>query len=217
MRPCSFYEKLGPDGAVMIKALAGGGGRGMRPVYHIAELEEAFNRCRSEALAAFGNGDLFVEQLLRRPRHVEIQIVGDGKAVTHLGERDCTLQRRNQKLMEVAPSASLTPSLREKLIQASLTMARETGYRSLGTVEFLIDQESGTGDNWFFMEVNPRLQVEHTVTEELTGVDLVKTQLEIAGGKSLADLDLLDRGKASTGYALQLRINMESHGREWEF
>ncbi|MFH2066152.1 MAG: carboxyl transferase domain-containing protein [Pseudomonadota bacterium] len=205
-----FFKKLGPDGAIMIKSLFGGGGRGMRPVYHLAELEEAYHRCRSEALAAFGNGDLFVEKLIRRPRHVEIQIVGDGKEVIHLGDRDCTLQRRHQKLMEVAPASFLSPSLRERLVEASLAMAREAGYRSLCTVEFLVDPESGEEDNWFFMEVNPRLQVEHTITEELTGVDLVKAQLEIACGKSLADLGLMDRDPYPKGYALQVRINMET-------
>ncbi|RJP78183.1 MAG: carbamoyl-phosphate synthase large subunit [Desulfobacteraceae bacterium] len=205
-----FFKKLGPDGAIMIKSLFGGGGRGMRPVYHLAELEEAYHRCRSEALAAFGNGDLFVEKLIRRPRHVEIQIVGDGKEVIHLGDRDCTLQRRHQKLMEVAPASFLSPSLRERLEEASLAMAREAGYRSLCTVEFLVDPEFGEEDSWFFMEVNPRLQVEHTITEELTGVDLVKAQLEIACGKSLADLGLMDRDLYQKGYALQVRINMET-------
>ena len=206
----AFLESLGPDGAVMIKALAGGGGRGMRPVTHRDELEEAFHRCRSEAVAAFGNGDLYVEQLLRRPRHIEIQIVGDGQQVIHLGERDCTLQRRNQKVMEVAPGFFLAPELRDRLTAASLHLARSLGYKSLGTVEFLVDSESETGKDFFFMEVNPRLQVEHTVTEELTGVDLVRTQLEIACGKSLADLELQDRTIRSTGYAVQVRINMET-------
>lgn len=205
-----FLEQLGPDGAVMIKALFGGGGRGMRPVYNMKQLEEAFSRCRSESLAAFGKDELFVEKLIRRPRHIEIQIIGDGKQVIHLGERDCTLQRRNQKVIEVAPSGYLSSSLRDKLMDASLRMAREVSYQSLGTVEFLIDTETKTKEDYFFMEVNPRLQVEHTVTEELTGVDLVRTQLEIACGKSLAELDLLDREAVVKGYAVQLRINMET-------
>ena len=205
-----FLQQLGPDGAVMIKALSGGGGRGMRPVYNRNELEEAFSRCRSESLAAFGNDELFVEQLIRRPRHIEIQIIGDGKQVIHMGERDCTLQRRNQKVIEVAPCGYLSPTLRQKLIDASLRMAGKVSYQSLGTVEFLVDTETNAEEAYYFMEVNPRLQVEHTVTEELTGVDLVKTQLEIACGKSLAELDLPDWGGTPKGYAIQLRINMET-------
>lgn len=205
-----FFKQLGPDGAVMIKALSGGGGRGMRPVYNMNELEEAFSRCRSESLAAFGNDELFVEQLIRRPRHIEIQIIGDGKQVIHMGERDCTLQRRNQKVIEVAPCGYLSPTLRQKLMDASLRMVGKVSYQSLGTVEFLVDTEAKAGENYYFMEVNPRLQVEHTVTEELTGVDLVKTQIEIASGKSLAELDLPDWEKTPKGYAIQLRINMET-------
>jgi acetyl/propionyl-CoA carboxylase alpha subunit/acetyl-CoA carboxylase alpha subunit len=206
----AFFEQLGPDGAVMIKALSGGGGRGMRPVFDITELEEAYDRCRSEALASLGNDDLFVERLIHYPRHIEIQIIGDGKHVIHLGERDCTMQRRNQKLIETAPCPTLSPALRDKLVDASLRMAREVEYQSLGTFEFLIDEKANQGEDYYFMEVNPRLQVEHTVTEEVTGVDLVKTQLELSAGKSLAELDLLDRELPAKGYALQLRINMET-------
>ncbi|MFZ1982836.1 MAG: carboxyl transferase domain-containing protein [Desulfatitalea sp.] len=201
----AFFDSLGPDAAVMIKAVAGGGGRGMRPVRQAADLAEAFERCRSEALKAFGNGDLFVEQLLRRPRHIEIQVVGDGREVIHLGERDCTLQRRHQKLVEAAPCPTLSQTLRERLAAAALGMAREVGYQSLGTFEFLVDEAA-----FYFMEANPRLQVEHTVTEETTGVDLVAAQIEIAGGRSLADLGLLDKAIAPQGCAVQVRINMES-------
>ena len=206
----AFFKALGPDGAVMVKAIAGGGGRGMRPVYDVSELEEAYHRCRSEALAAFGNGDLFVEKLILRPRHVEVQIVGDGKQVIHLGERDCTMQRRNQKLIEVAPCPSLSPELRGKLTDAALRLARDVQYLSLGTFEFLIDETADGDEAYAFMEVNPRLQVEHTITEEVTGVDLVKTQIEIASGKSLSDLGITEETTRPRGYAVQVRINMET-------
>lgn len=206
----SFMKNLGPDGAVMIKAVAGGGGRGMRPVHNLSSLEEAYRRCQSEALASFGNGDLFVEKLIARPRHIEIQIVGDGRQVIHLSERDCTMQRRNQKLVEVAPCPTLSAELRNKLTDAALRLARDVQYRSLGTFEFLIDESAKDDPSYAFMEVNPRLQVEHTITEEVTGVDLVKTQIEIAAGKTLADLGLTQQGTAPRGYAIQLRINMET-------
>ncbi|PKN17153.1 MAG: carbamoyl-phosphate synthase large subunit [Deltaproteobacteria bacterium HGW-Deltaproteobacteria-6] len=206
----SFFKELGPDGAVMVKAIAGGGGRGMRPVYDLGNLEEAYHRCQSEAFAAFGNGNLFVEKLIRRPRHIEIQVVGDGRQVIHLGERDCTMQRRNQKLIEIAPCPTLSSELRNKLTDAALRLSREVKYQSLGTFEFLIDETAAGHWDYAFMEVNPRLQVEHTITEEVTGVDLVKTQIEIASGKTLADLGLTEESTRPRGYAVQLRINMET-------
>ena len=204
----AFFEALGPDAAVMIKAVAGGGGRGMRAVRHPADLEEVFQRCRSESLKAFGNGDLYVEQLIERPRHIEIQVIGDGHQMIHLGERDCTLQRRHQKVIEVAPGPVMSRTLRDRLSHAALRMARKTGYRSLGTFEFLIDSDSPE-ENYFFLEANPRLQVEHTVTEEITGVDLVRAQIEIAAGRSLADLGLLSAIQTQ-GCAVQVRINAEA-------
>ncbi|MDQ5987759.1 MAG: Acetyl-coenzyme A carboxylase carboxyl transferase subunit alpha [Syntrophus sp. SKADARSKE-3] len=206
----AFFKTLGPGGAVMVKAIAGGGGRGMRPVFDLSELEEAYSRCRSETLTAFGNGDLFVERLILRPRHVEVQIVGDGRQVIHLGERDCTMQRRNQKLIEVAPCPSLSPELRNKLTDAALRLARDVKYLSLGTFEFLIEKTADGDEAYTFLEVNPRLQVEHTVTEEVTGVDLVKTQIEIASGKFLSDLGLMEETTRPRGYAIQVRINMET-------
>jgi len=206
----AFFNDVGPGAAVMIKALAGGGGRGIRTVYDIAEMEEAYNRCRSEAMAAFGNGDVFVEKKVFCPRHIEIQIIGDGRHVSHLGERECSIQRHNQKLIEVAPSPSLPSGLRDKLTQAALKMARRVNYLSLGTFEFLVDSsEVNQESSYAFMEVNPRLQVEHTITEEVTGVDLVKAQLEIAAGKTLVDLDLTEDINPK-GHAIQLRINLET-------
>jgi acetyl-CoA carboxylase carboxyltransferase component/biotin carboxyl carrier protein len=178
----------------------------MRVVRDVAALAEAFERCRSEATAAFGNGDLYVERYLSDARHVEVQIVGDGSSVAALGERECSLQRRRQKLLEIAPSPSLAPGLRERLIGAALRMAEAVRYESLGTFEFLV-----AGERFYFLEANPRLQVEHTVTEAVTGVDLVTTQLRLAAGGSLADVGLAGgRAPAPRGHALQVRVNMET-------
>lgn len=202
----AFFAELG-GAPMMIKAVAGGGGRGMRPVHQADELEAAFERCASEAEAAFGNGSLYVERYLGQARHIEVQIIGDGQGgVTHLHERECTLQRRHQKLVELAPSPSLTPDLRRSIIDAALRMARTAKYRSLGTFEFLLDAD---GYSFAFMEANPRLQVEHTVTEAVTGVDLVRTQLAIAAGASLAELTLDGEPPAPRGFALQVRVNTE--------
>ena len=208
-----FLASLGAGGAVMIKALAGGGGRGMRAVQAVDDIEAAYARCQSEANAAFGNGDVYVEQLISRARHIEVQVVGDGSgAVSQLGERECSIQRRNQKLVEIAPSPGLLPELRERLSSAAVRLAQAVQYASLGTFEFLVNAEHG-GDNatFAFIEANARLQVEHTVTEEVTGVDLVKAQLRLASGSSLADLGLTQaRIPAPQGFAMQVRINMET-------
>ncbi len=208
-----FLALHGGTGGVMIKALAGGGGRGMRAVKSPAELEAAFPLCRSEAEAAFGCGELYVERLIPQARHIEVQVIGDGTGcVSHLWERECSLQRRNQKVIEVAPSPTLDQSLREKLAHAALKLAEQSAYKSLGTFEFLMDADLGAEENaFYFLEANPRLQVEHTVTEEITGIDLVKTQIRIAAGETLDQLGLLqDSIPAPEGYAIQLRINMET-------
>ncbi len=202
----AFLAGLGPGAAVMVKAVAGGGGRGLRVVHRAAELATAFERCRSEALRSFGNGDVYVEQLLRGAKHVEVQIVGDGSgAVSHLWDRECTIQRRNQKLLELAPCPTLPLSRRRPLLDAACLLASAVGYRGLGTFEFLVDD---TG--WYFLEANPRLQVEHTVTEEVTGIDLVAAQLELARGRTLGFLGLSqDQIPAPRGIALQARVNLE--------
>ena len=205
-----FFKSLGPGAAVMIKAVLGGGGRGIRAVTDLDELGEAFARCQSEATAAFGAADVYVEQMLRKPRHIEVQVVGDGHNVIHLGERDCTLQRRNQKLIEVAPCPTLSAKLRDSITAAALRLAKESHYLSLGTFEFLAEDSRGKDAVFAFMEVNPRLQVEHTVTEEVTGVDLVSTQIEIAAGKTLAELGLTGNAPHPCCYAVQMRINMET-------
>ncbi|PZC50376.1 MAG: Acetyl/propionyl-CoA carboxylase [Chloroflexi bacterium] len=199
--------------AIMLKAIAGGGGRGTRAVEDPAELEETFQRCTSEAEGAFGNGALYVEQYLPRARHIEIQIVGDPHgAVAHLGERECSVQRRYQKIVEVAPSPNLPADLRNRITNAAVRFATHVGYDNLGTFEFLVDaSQMGEGAPFYFIEANARLQVEHTVTEEVTGVDLVQTQLRIAGGESLADVGLADPAIATPrGFAIQARVNMET-------
>ncbi|HLT25788.1 MAG TPA: carboxyl transferase domain-containing protein, partial [Zeimonas sp.] len=205
-----FLERLGPGGEMMIKAIAGGGGRGMRAVLDPAEVAEAWQRARSEAQGAFGCPDVYVERLLRTVRHVEVQVVGDGTGeVAHLGERECTIQRRHQKLVEIAPSPFLDGSTRREILDCALRMARAIRYAGLGTFEFLVDA-SGTG-GFHFVEANPRLQVEHTVTEEVTGIDLVKAQIGIAAGRTLAELDLVQsRIPEPRGHAIQLRVNLET-------
>ncbi|MGH2633127.1 MAG: carboxyl transferase domain-containing protein [Tepidiformaceae bacterium] len=207
----AFLDSLGEGGAIMVKAIGGGGGRGIRAVRSPGELDSAYARCQSEAKASFGNCDLYVERLLTSARHIEVQVIGDGSGeVTHLWERECTLQRRNQKLVEIAPSRGLSPDLRGRLIQASLRMASDVHYASLGTFEFLVDAADPEDHTFAFIEANARLQVEHTITEEITGIDLVQAQLSLAGGRSLAELGLHQADVPEPrGFAIQLRVNME--------
>ena len=202
----AFMASLDGSG-VMIKALSGGGGRGMRAVTDLAQLEAAYQRCQSEAKAAFGNDAVYVEQLVTAARHIEVQVLGDGSgAVSHLWERDCTLQRRHQKLVEFAPAPGLDAALRDRIIDSALTLAAEVNYLGIGTFEFLVEPDAG---RYFFMEANPRVQVEHTVTEQVTGVDLVQTQIHLAAGTSLADLNL-ETAPVCDGMAVQLRLNLET-------
>ena len=211
----AFFDSLGPGAAMIIKAIAGGGGRGTRAVQSAEEIEPAFARCQSEALSSFGRADVFVEQFITRARHVEVQILGDRQgSVTHLGERECSLQRRFQKIVEIAPAPCLDDALRQQIIGAALRFARSVGYRSLGTFEFLVDVSGQPGAQPFvFIEANARLQVEHTVTEQVTGVDLVQTQIRLAQGATLAELGLDAPGIATPrGHAVQARVNMESIG-----
>jgi len=207
-----FFATLEPGGVALVKAVAGGGGRGMRIVSRIEELDAALERCRSEALAAFGDGSVYVERLMPRARHVEVQIVGDGKGgVAHLWERECTLQRRHQKLIEIAPAPGLPPKVRDGLLEAALAMALSASYLGLGTFEFLVEASESDDAAFIFIECNPRLQVEHTVTEAVTGVDLVKTQIRLAGGETLSQIGLDPAGTpAPRGSAIQLRVNMET-------
>jgi acetyl/propionyl-CoA carboxylase alpha subunit/acetyl-CoA carboxylase carboxyltransferase component len=198
----AFAAEQGP---VMVKAVAGGGGRGMREVIDPDTLATAYENASSEAASAFGEGAVYVEKLLIHPRHLEVQVVGDGTgAVVALGERDCGIQRRHQKLVEVAPSPWLDDDLRTRITEAALRLAQKVGYRGLGTFEFLV-----SGDDYWFMEANPRLQVEHTVTEEVTGVDLVATQLQVSDGMRLGDLGLKE-APSPRGVAIQVRVNLET-------
>ncbi len=183
------YFAAGDGRPIMIKAIGGGGGRGMRAVRRAEELEPAYRRCVSEAGGAFGLTGVYVEGRIENARHIEVQIVGDGRQVVALGERDCTLQRRFQKVVEIAPSPRLSQATREALVAAALAMARACEYRSLGTFEFLVAEEDAELP-FVFMEANPRLQVEHTITEEAFGLDLVRLQIEIARGRALNEIGL---------------------------
>lgn len=204
----TFIASLGAQGIAVLKAAAGGGGRGMQVLWPDVDVTAALTRCADEARAAFGDGTLYAERFVAAARHVEVQILGDGHGgVTHLWERDCSLQRRHQKLIEIAPAPALPSGLRTRLLDAACRMAREVGYRGLGTFEFLVDVAA---DAYWFIEANPRLQVEHTVTEEVLGLDLVALQFAVAGGATLADLGLAAPPPAPRDSAIQLRINTET-------
>jgi len=195
---------------LIIKAAFGGGGRGMRVVDRPEDFLERFQEASREAAAAFGNGAVFLERYIRRARHIEVQILGDRQGnLLHLYERDCSVQRRHQKVVELAPAPGLDPRIRQELCEAAVALGREAGYSSAGTVEFLVDADTG---EWFFMEVNPRVQVEHTVTEMVTGIDIVRSQIQIAQGFSLFGPEMaLPRQQEVTvrGYALQCRVTTE--------
>ncbi|MDO9286725.1 MAG: biotin carboxylase N-terminal domain-containing protein, partial [Aquabacterium sp.] len=214
----AFFAQLGPGAGMMIKAIAGGGGRGMRAVHQADQIESAWQLCRAEALKAFGHAEVYVERLFPRARHIEVQVVGDGSgAVVHLWERECSLQRQRQKLIEIAPAPGLAPAMRQRLLDAAVTMARAVNYRSLGTFEFLVDASDAPAPagaeipDFAFIEANARLQVEHTVTEAVTGLDLVAIQLRIAAGASLSALGLVQSAIAPPrGLALQARVNLET-------
>ena len=203
-----------PHCGVMLKAVAGGGGRGMRAVMDPAELPEAYARCSAEAQAAFGVGAVYAERLIARARHLEIQILGDGRQVMALGERECTLQRRFQKLVEVAPSPNLPNALRERLIHHALALTEACAYRSLGTVEFLVDEASADLP-LVFIEANPRLQVEHTVTEAVTGIDLVATQIQPSPPATLAGRNWVWTRTAHRSPRMALRCNGASTAKPW--
>ncbi len=188
---------------VIIKATAGGGGRGMRLVENKANLEKMFKAAQGEAEAAFGNDGLYMEKFIKKPRHVEIQILADRSGnVVHLGERDCSVQRRHQKLLEESPSPAINHSLREKMGNAAIAAAKSISYEGAGTVEFLVDDDN----NFYFMEMNTRIQVEHPVTEMVTGVDLIAEQIKIAGGYNLG---LTQDDIQLNGHAIECRINAE--------
>jgi len=206
----AFVESIGLP--VILKAAMGGGGKGMRVVRSMDDLVELFNAASSEALASFGDGSVFVERFVERPRHIEVQIIGDGTGnVVHLWERDCSVQRRHQKVIEMAPAWSLPDELRAQLHQYAVQLTSAAKYKNAGTVEFLIDAELRP----YFIEVNPRIQVEHTVTEEVTGVDLVQAQIKIAAGSSLEEVGLVQERIAPRGVAIQCRVTTEDPERDF--
>ena len=188
---------------VMIKATAGGGGKGMRIAHDEKELIENYTAAQNEAKAAFGNPDVYIEKYVEEPRHVEIQVIGDKFGnVVHLGERDCSIQRRHQKLVEEAPSAGIDSKTREKMGKFAAKLAKGIGYDSVGTLEFLVDKRS----NFYFMEMNTRIQVEHTISEEITGVDLIREQIRVAAGEKLS---FTQKDINIQGHAIECRINAE--------
>lgn len=192
---------------MLIKAIAGGGGRGMRVVENEDDIESAYKRCQSEAQSAFGNDQVYVEAFLKKTRHIEVQVIADNHGkVIHAWERDCSIQRRHQKIIEVAPSPHLDKVLRQNILDAAVKLATKSNYNNIGTFEFLVDIDS---NDFFFIEANPRIQVEHTITEEVTHIDLVSTQLAIANNQTLAEIGLAET-PAIRGKAIQARINMET-------
>jgi acetyl-CoA carboxylase biotin carboxylase subunit len=194
---------------VLIKAAAGGGGRGMKIVTSPRELQRSFETAAAEAGAAFGDPTLYLERYIANARHIEVQILGDGYGnVVHVGERDCSLQRRHQKVVEEAPAASLAPKLREEIQTAAVTIAKKSGYENAGTIEFILDQDA---QQYYFLEMNTRIQVEHPVSEMISGIDLVQEQIRIAGG---AKLSRAQSEIKFSGHAIECRINAESaaHG-----
>ncbi|MGR9251182.1 acetyl-CoA carboxylase biotin carboxylase subunit [Rhizobium leguminosarum] len=194
---------------IMIKAAAGGGGRGIRIADDMGDLERHFPQASAEAAAAFGDGGLYLEKVITKARHVEVQILGDGESFIHCFERECSLQRRRQKVWEEAPSFLLPPAVREKLCASAVALAREVGYRGAGTVEYLYDE---IAREFYFIEVNTRIQVEHPVTEMITGIDLVQEMIKVCAG---AKLSIAQKDIVARGHAIECRINAEDPSRNF--
>ncbi len=203
--PAEALEKAREIGfPVMIKATAGGGGRGMRPCFDEADFFKLFEAASNEAEAAFGNGDCYLEKLVLNPHHIEFQVIADQHGnFLQLGERDCSMQRRNQKIIEECPSPLLTPELRARMAEASVSLIKAIGYENAGTIEYLVDDKA---ENFYFMEMNTRIQVEHPVTEEVMGCELIKEQIRIAAGQPLSDHVLHSQPR---GHSIECRINAE--------
>lgn len=198
---------------IIIKAAYGGGGRGMRVVREQSTLKESFERATSEAKSAFGNGTVFVERFLDKPKHIEVQLLGDNQGnVVHLYERDCSVQRRHQKVVELAPAKDLPSDVREAILNDAVRLAKSVNYRNAGTAEFLVDQQN----RYYFIEINPRIQVEHTITEEITGIDIIAAQIQIAAGATLAQLGLTQDSISTRGFAIQCRITTEDPARQFQ-
>ena len=207
----AFVEKYGYP--VIIKAAFGGGGRGMRVVREGDDIEDAFQRATSEARTAFGNGTCFIERFLVKPKHIEVQLLADNYGnVVHLFERDCSVQRRHQKVVEVAPAKTLPVEVRNAILTDAVKLAHTAGYRNAGTAEFLVDNQN----RHYFIEINPRIQVEHTITEEITGIDIVAAQIQIAAGASLEQLGLMQDRITTRGFAIQCRITTEDPSKNFQ-
>lgn len=206
-----FVKKHGYP--VIIKAAFGGGGRGMRVVREGDDIEDAFKRAKSEAVTAFGNGTCFIERFLDKPKHIEVQLLADNYGnVIHLFERDCSVQRRHQKVVEIAPAKNLPRAVRDAILTDAVKLARSANYRNAGTAEFLVDEQN----RHYFIEINPRIQVEHTITEEITGVDIVAAQIQIAAGATLQQLGLLQDKITTRGFAIQCRITTEDPSKNFQ-
>lgn len=198
---------------IIIKAAFGGGGRGMRVVRKQEDLKDSFERATSEAKSAFGNGTVFVERFLDKPKHIEVQLLGDNHGnVVHLYERDCSVQRRHQKVVELAPAKDLPTETRDAILADAVKLAKSVSYRNAGTAEFLVDQQN----RYYFIEINPRIQVEHTITEEITGIDIVAAQIQIAAGASLQELGLTQDRISIRGFAIQCRITTEDPAKGFQ-
>lgn len=198
---------------IIIKAAFGGGGRGMRVVREPEGLKEAFERATSEAKSAFGNGTVFVERFLDKPKHIEVQLLGDNHGnIVHLYERDCSVQRRHQKVVEIAPAKDLPIETRDAMLNDAVKLAKSVNYRNAGTAEFLVDQQN----RYYFIEINPRIQVEHTITEEITGIDIVAAQIQIAAGATLPQLGLTQNRISTRGFAIQCRITTEDPAKGFQ-
>lgn len=207
----SFTDQYGFP--IIIKAAYGGGGRGMRVVRDQESLKENFERATSEAKSAFGNGTVFVERFLDKPKHIEVQLLGDNHGnIVHLYERDCSVQRRHQKVVEIAPAKDLPTEVRDAMLNDAVRLAKSVGYRNAGTAEFLVDQQN----RYYFIEINPRIQVEHTITEEITGIDIVAAQIQIAAGATLAQLGLTQDRISTRGFAIQCRITTEDPAKGFQ-
>lgn len=207
----SFTDKYGFP--IIIKAAYGGGGRGMRVVRDPESLQESFERATSEAKSAFGNGTVFVERFLDKPKHIEVQLLGDNHGhIVHLYERDCSVQRRHQKVVEIAPAKDLPTETRDAILNDAVKLAKSVNYRNAGTAEFLVDQQN----RYYFIEINPRIQVEHTITEEITGIDIVAAQIQIAAGATLEQLGLTQDRISTRGFAIQCRITTEDPSKQFQ-
>lgn len=209
----SFVDGARMPFPVLLKASFGGGGRGQAVVARPEDLSEAFARCSKEAEMSFGRPEVFVEHYLLAAKHIEVQVLGDGGRCVHLFERDCSVQLRKQKVVEIAPSRRMAPQLRERICGAAVRLCESVGYRNAGTVEFLVDGDlADPGASFYFLELNPRIQVEHTITEEITGIDLVQAQLRIAGGRRLTELGIAQERLQTSGFAIQVRVGLQPGG-----